>query len=180
MNHARSGIVAGIILLSATLAACDGGEASGSAAQASTQDSAPVVSSRGAKLRDASSNTTAASASTTAAALNTNATARSPATMVVRTTTPAATPATEPQSLSLTWSAPEDNVDGSPLVDLSGYKIRYGTSSGHYTQTVTLDNAGLNRFVIDNLPAGTYYFTISAYNSAGTESQLSGEVATTI
>jgi len=82
--------------------------------------------------------------------------------------------------LTLSWTAPTENADGSPLVDLSGYKIRYGTSPGDYTETVTLSNAGLNRYVVDNLTTGTYYFTISAYNSAGTESQLSGELSTTI
>ena len=72
----------------------------------------------------------------------------------------------------LTWTAPSDNADGTPLVDLTGYKIRYGTSSGEYSQTVTLSNASLDRYQVDNLGTGTYYFTISAYNSAGTESQL--------
>ena len=80
----------------------------------------------------------------------------------------------------LTWTAPDDNADGTPLVDLTGYKIRYGTSSGNYSQTVTVSNSSLNRFVVDNLGAGTYYFTISAYNHSGTESQLSGEVSTSL
>src|SRR5262249_30901180 len=87
---------------------------------------------------------------------------------------------TAPKALTLSWSAPTDNTDGSPLVDLKGYKIRIGTSSGVYTQTVNLDNAGLDRYVLDNLSAGTYYFAISAYNSAGTESPLSGEITTTL
>jgi hypothetical protein len=34
--------------------------------------------------------------------------------------------------------------------------------------------------VVDNLPSGTYYFAITAYNAQGLESPLSGEVTTTI
>jgi hypothetical protein len=83
-------------------------------------------------------------------------------------------------SLTLTWTAPDENVDGSPLVDLSGYKIHYGTQSSNYTQTVTLSNAGLSEYVVENLGAGAYYFVITAYNSAGVESPLSGEVSTTL
>ena len=147
-----------------------------------------MVVKRGGSLHDGSSNTTAASGLATAAAALTPKSPAATATQTVRTIAPAATQShtqtqtqtQQPQSLTLTWTAPDDNSDGSPLVDLSGYKIRYGTSSGHYTQTVTLSNAGLNRYVVDSLPTGTYYFTISAYNSAGTESPLTGEVSTTI
>ncbi|MDH3642435.1 MAG: hypothetical protein OES38_10090, partial [Gammaproteobacteria bacterium] len=42
--------------------------------------------------------------------------------------------------LSLTWVAPTENVDGSPLTDLAGYKIYYGDSSRSYlTPTVVND-----------------------------------------
>lgn len=179
MKHGRSFLIAGILLVSATLTACGGGS-SDSVAEATSQDSSPVVSTRGANLHDAFSNTTAAAASATAAAV-TSATRSTPATATtVAHNVPASTASSVASSLTLTWTAPDDNADGTPLVDLTGYKIRYGTASGNYSQTVTLSNAGLNRFVVDNLSSGTYYFTISAYNSAGTESQLSGELSTTI
>jgi len=176
MNYRRGVVVAGIVLLSATLAACDDG-ASDSVANPTSKVSAPVVS-------GGSANTSATPTSSgTPASMNT-------ATTVAkrRPTTDPAPPApsspapssNEPQSLTLTWTAPEENADGTPLLDLSGYKIRYGTASGSYAQVVTLNNAGLNRFVVDNLSSGTYYFAITAYNSAGTESQLSGEVSTTL
>jgi hypothetical protein len=34
--------------------------------------------------------------------------------------------------------------------------------------------------VVQNLPAGKYYFAVTAYNSKGTESALSGEVSTQV
>ena len=41
-------------------------------------------------------------------------------------------------------------------------------------------NAGLTAYVLENLPAGTTYFAIAAYNSAGVESSLSGIGSKTI
>jgi ABC-type glycerol-3-phosphate transport system substrate-binding protein len=34
-------------------------------------------------------------------------------------------------SATLTWDAPTTNVDGTPLTDLAGYKVYYGTSLGN-------------------------------------------------
>jgi len=78
---------------------------------------------------------------------------------------------------TLNWQPPQQNSDGSALTDLQGYNIRYGTSSGAYSQTIHLDNPGLATYVVQNLAAGTYYFVISAYNSAGMESSPSAEVS---
>jgi hypothetical protein len=38
---------------------------------------------------------------------------------------------------------------------------------------VTLNNAGLTSYVVQNLAPGTYYFAVSALNSSGVESELS-------
>lgn len=83
-------------------------------------------------------------------------------------------------SVTLGWVAPTENNDGSPITNLAGYKIHYGTSSSEYTETVALDNAGLTRYVLDNLKSGTYYFAITAYNTHGMESPLSGEISTKV
>jgi hypothetical protein len=83
-------------------------------------------------------------------------------------------------SVTLGWVPPTRNNDGSLITNLAGYKIHYGTASSEYTQTIALQNAGLTRYVVDNLPSGTYYFAITAYNSQGIESPLSGEVSTIV
>jgi hypothetical protein len=85
-----------------------------------------------------------------------------------------------PTSVSLAWQPPTQNTDGSPITNLAGYKVHYGTTSGDYTQTVAVNNAGLTRYVLDNLKSGTYYFAITAYNAQGTESTLSGELSTIV
>jgi len=83
-------------------------------------------------------------------------------------------------AVTLNWTAPTENTDGTPLTDLSGYDIHYGTKSGNYTQSVSVSNPGIATYVVDNLTPGTYYFSVSAVNSAGTESPLSSEVTATV
>jgi hypothetical protein len=80
------------------------------------------------------------------------------------------------QPVTLSWQAPTQNADGSTLTDLAGYRIHYGASSGNYTSTIQVANAGLTTYVISSLPSGTYYFAISAYNAAGVDGALSAEV----
>ncbi|MCZ6642422.1 MAG: hypothetical protein O7F71_12660, partial [Gammaproteobacteria bacterium] len=43
--------------------------------------------------------------------------------------------------LSLSWVAPTENVDGSPLTDLTGYKIHYGDSSRNYSSSADINDA---------------------------------------
>jgi hypothetical protein len=83
-------------------------------------------------------------------------------------------------SIAFSWVPPTENNNGSPLANLAGYKIHYGPASQDYTQVVAVNNPSLNRYVLDNLPTGTWYFAITAYNSAGIESNLSGEISATL
>ena len=83
-------------------------------------------------------------------------------------------------TISLSWEPPTANTDGSPLTNLKGYKIHYGTASGNYDQTVTINNAGVSSYVLENLSAGTYYIAISAVTTTGAQSDLSGEGSKTI
>ena len=106
----------------------------------------------------------------------------SSSTTTTATTTPTPPPpkAATTSSVTLAWMPPTQNSDGSPITNLAGYKIHYGTVSSDYTQTVALQNASLSRYVVDNLTSGTYYFAITAYNAQGVESAMSGEVTTTV
>jgi hypothetical protein len=91
------------------------------------------------------------------------------------TVTAAGTPTSH--AVTLSWVPPTENTDGTVLTDLSGYRIVYGVESGQYTQTIELDNAGLTRYVVENLVVGEYFFAIVARTSAGTESAASKEVS---
>jgi trimeric autotransporter adhesin len=83
-------------------------------------------------------------------------------------------------SATLSWTPPTTNTDGSPLNDLAGYKVYWGTSQGNYPNSTTLANPGLTSYVVTNLASGTYFFVATAYNSAGVESSFSGVASKTI
>lgn len=83
-------------------------------------------------------------------------------------------------SATLSWTAPTQNTDQSPLVNLAAYKIYYGTSPGSYSNQVLVSNPGLTTFVVDNLVPDTYYFVATAINSVGIESAFSGMASTTV
>jgi len=76
--------------------------------------------------------------------------------------------------------APTQNSNGTPITDLAGYKIHYGTTSQDYTKVVAVSNPSISRYVLDSLASGTYFFAIAAYNSKGIESTLSGEISATL
>jgi fibronectin type III domain protein/putative Ig domain-containing protein len=76
---------------------------------------------------------------------------------------PASPPATGTATLS--WTAPTENTDGSPLTNLAGYHIYYGTTSGQWTSTITIASATETSYVVTGLAPGTYYFTIVAFNT---------------
>ncbi len=82
----------------------------------------------------------------------------------------------EPGSVTLEWMPPQANTDGSSASDLSGYVIYWGTEPGEYEQQVRIDNVGLTAYVVDGLPPAVYYFTATAFNAAGVESDYSNEV----
>jgi hypothetical protein len=73
----------------------------------------------------------------------------------------------------LSWTPPTTNTDGSALSNLAGYRISYGTSSAALTQTIQVANPGVTNYTIGNLSPGTYYFSVRAYTSNGTESSNS-------
>lgn len=78
-------------------------------------------------------------------------------------------------SVTLSWQAPTQNTDGTPLTDLAGYALYYGTTSGDYQNRVQVDTPGVTTFVIDNLQPNTYYFVATAIKSNGVESSYSNE-----
>jgi len=83
-------------------------------------------------------------------------------------------------SVTLAWQPPTENTDGSPLLNLNGYRIHYGTEPGNYANTIRVNNAGVTRYVIENLAPGTYFFAITAISGVGAESDPSREATKTI
>jgi len=79
-------------------------------------------------------------------------------------------------SVTLSWIPPQENEDGSPLFDLSGYKVHYGSQSGLLPNIIDIPAPGLAAYFVDGLVSGTYYFKLTAYNRALRDSVPSSEV----
>lgn len=83
-------------------------------------------------------------------------------------------------SVTLSWTPPTQNTDGSPLTDLSGYVISYGTNASSLSQQITLSNPSLSTYVVPGLSAGTWYFAVKAVTSSGADSGFSNTASKTI
>ena len=83
-------------------------------------------------------------------------------------------------TVTLSWVAPTENADGSPLLDLAGYEIHWGLESTSYSDSVTIMNPGITTYVVDNLTTGTHYFAIQAISGQGNYSAFSTEAVTSI
>ena len=82
--------------------------------------------------------------------------------------------------VTLSWTPPTENADGSQPLDLSGYKIYSGPTEDDYTELVDLDVGVGLEYMTDPLSPGTYYFVITAYGNNRIESDYSNIVGATI
>jgi hypothetical protein len=89
----------------------------------------------------------------------------------------ATAPAPTVSSVTLNWAPSTQNTDGSQLQNLAGYRIYYGNSAGAMIQSVQVANPSINSYTIDNLSSGSWYFSVRAYSSSGTESDPTNPVS---
>jgi len=82
---------------------------------------------------------------------------------------------TSGNTVTLAW-------DANTEPDLAGYKVYWGRSSRHYDNSPvpTVAPSANPTFTTPTLPNGTWYFAVTAYNTAGLESDYSNEVSKTI
>jgi hypothetical protein len=83
-------------------------------------------------------------------------------------------------SATLSWTPPVSNSDGTPLVDLEGFRVYYGADPTQLNETLELPGPAFTTVRIEDLTPGTYYFIVKAYNSAALESDASAVVWKTI
>jgi hypothetical protein len=76
----------------------------------------------------------------------------------------------------LSWVAPTENEDNSPLTDLAGYFVIYGTEAGHFSDAVVVEDPDATSFTVENLLPGTYYFAMTAFNDNGAQSAPSNTI----
>jgi hypothetical protein len=77
--------------------------------------------------------------------------------------------------VSLTWRANQEP-------DLAGYKLYIGTASGIYNFAGSPFSINIaTSYIASNLPKGqTYFFALSAVDTAGNESVLSNEISKSV
>jgi hypothetical protein len=112
-------------------------------------------------------NTTGLAAATYSGTITVSATGSSPKTVAVTLTVSAPTTS----SATLTWAPVTDST-------LVGYKVYEATASGAYGAALATVPAGTVTYQAKGLLAHTtYFFVVSAYDSAGLESSFSNEVS---
>lgn len=85
------------------------------------------------------------------------------------------TPPATNNTVTLAW-------DANTETDIAGYKVYWGKVSRTYTNTPvpTVSQSAAPTFTTPALANGTWYFAVTAYNTAGLESVYSNEVSKTI
>jgi PKD repeat protein len=82
-------------------------------------------------------------------------------------------------SVTLQWSAPTQNIDGSQLTDLAGFRIYSLDSMGAYNVVAELNDPSLTSHALD-LAIGSYQFVMTAVDSDGNESGFSNSVVKSV
>jgi hypothetical protein len=81
---------------------------------------------------------------------------------------------------TLSWVPPTQNVDGTPVTNLAGYRIAYGQASADLDRSLDIPNPAITTAMIENLASGTWYFAVKAYTTAAVESDLSNLAQKTV
>ena len=81
---------------------------------------------------------------------------------------------------TLSWNAPSQRTDGTPLTDLAGFRVYYGTSTADLRYVIQIKDPGARSWVIENLTTGTWYFAATAFDTSGGESDHSNTASKTI
>lgn len=71
---------------------------------------------------------------------------------------------------TFTWTPPFLNDDGSPLVDLAGYRVYGSVNSGPFNMLQQVADPGATGTVVTGLTSGSWVFHVRAYDTEGFES----------
>jgi Putative Ig domain len=83
-------------------------------------------------------------------------------------------------SAVIEWVPPTENTNGSPLTDLAGVRIYYGTSATNLSHMVQISSKTQTSYTIGNLTAGTWYFGGASYTTTGAQSSMSRVVSMSV
>ncbi|HEX6994426.1 MAG TPA: putative Ig domain-containing protein [Gammaproteobacteria bacterium] len=80
---------------------------------------------------------------------------------------------------TLSWTPPTQRTDGSPLTNLAGFNIYWGTQRDALPKKASV-GAGTTMYIVENLGPGTWYFAVTAFDSDDVESEFSNVASKTI
>jgi hypothetical protein len=81
---------------------------------------------------------------------------------------------------TLSWNAPTQRTDGTPLADLAGFRVYFGSSAGDLRYVIEVRDPGARSALVEDLTIGTWYFAATAYDTSGVESHRSNTASKTI
>ena len=83
---------------------------------------------------------------------------------------------------TLSWVAPTERTDGSPLPnnEIAGYRIYKGTSADNISLAVEISGPDTTDYKFSNLEKGTHYFAVCAVSSENIEGAFTEIVSKTI
>jgi hypothetical protein len=74
------------------------------------------------------------------------------------------------KTVTLSWDAPTQNADGTPIGPLAGYHIYVGRDANHLVMRGGITGTKSTSYVVTGLNSGTYCFAVRAYTFSGAES----------
>lgn len=82
------------------------------------------------------------------------------------------------EGFSLSWAAPVEREDNSPILlsEIAGYRVYYGTTQSQYPNSFTINDGTAEGYVFTDFSTGTYYFVVTTLDTDGRESKRSAEV----
>jgi hypothetical protein len=89
------------------------------------------------------------------------------------------TSSTSTGSARLYWLTPTKNTNGTPVTNLAGVRIYYGTSASNLSHVVQVPSPE-TAYTVGNLAAGVWYFAAAAYTTTGMQGARSSVASKTI
>lgn len=103
-------------------------------------------------------------------------------TTALPTTTPPR--AMGPGTAHITWVKPEpptpDAPSSPPDDPIAGFRVYAGPTPDALQLEVTVADPAATQYMVNNLPLGTWYFSVTSYTQLGVESERPAPVAKTI
>jgi ELWxxDGT repeat protein len=82
---------------------------------------------------------------------------------------------------TLSWTAPTENLDQTPLTDLLGYAVYHWTDADPIPfRAVDISDAAMTSYVFTDLAPGTHYFAVIAISRTGGDSPRSSTAMKTV